>query len=48
MQPEDSLPCSQKLATGSYPEVDESSPHLINYTFYNKFQYYILIQVSIL
>jgi hypothetical protein len=27
MEPESSLPCSQQPATGSYPEVDESSPH---------------------
>jgi hypothetical protein len=29
MEPEGSLPCSQKLATGSYPEpADYSSPYL--------------------
>jgi hypothetical protein len=27
MQPEGSLPCSQKPATGPYPQPDESSPH---------------------
>jgi hypothetical protein len=28
MEPEGSLPCSQKPATGLYPEPDESSPQL--------------------
>jgi hypothetical protein len=28
MEPEGSLPYSQQPATGSYPEPDESSPHL--------------------
>jgi hypothetical protein len=28
MESEVSLPCSQEPATGSYPELDESSPHL--------------------
>jgi hypothetical protein len=27
MEPEDSLPCSQKPSTGPYPEPDRSSPH---------------------
>jgi len=26
MEPEDSLPCSDEFATGTYPEADESSP----------------------
>jgi hypothetical protein len=26
MEPEDSLPCSQVLATGAYPEADEPNP----------------------
>jgi hypothetical protein len=26
MEPEGSVLCSQKLTTGSYPELDESSP----------------------
>jgi hypothetical protein len=29
MEPEGSLPCSQKPATGSYPEPDASSQHLL-------------------
>jgi hypothetical protein len=28
MKPEGSLPCSQQPAINSYPEPDESSPHL--------------------
>jgi hypothetical protein len=28
METEISLPCSQELATGLYPETDESSPHI--------------------
>jgi len=28
MKPISSLPCSQDPTTGSYPETDESSPHL--------------------
>jgi hypothetical protein len=28
MEPEGSLPCSQKLSAGPYSEPDESSPHL--------------------
>jgi hypothetical protein len=31
MDPEGSLPCSQKLATIPYPEPDESSTHLPPY-----------------
>jgi hypothetical protein len=27
MEPEGSLPCSQQSTTGSYPELDASSPH---------------------
>jgi hypothetical protein len=27
MEPEGSLPCPQKQATGSYPKQDESSPY---------------------
>jgi hypothetical protein len=27
MEPEGSLPCSQELAPGPYPETDVSSPH---------------------
>jgi hypothetical protein len=30
MKPEDSLPCSQVLAIGPYPEPDACSPHLTN------------------
>jgi hypothetical protein len=30
MELEDSLPYTQKLATGSFPEPDESSPRLYN------------------
>jgi hypothetical protein len=30
MEPEDSLPCSQELAAGSYPEPVESSPQFPN------------------
>jgi hypothetical protein len=29
MEPEVSLPCSQQPATGPYPELDASSPHLL-------------------
>jgi len=29
MEPEGSLPCSQHLATGPYPEPDESNPQLL-------------------
>jgi hypothetical protein len=29
MEPEGSLPCSQQLATGPYPEPDESCPHFL-------------------
>jgi len=28
MEPDDSLPCSQELATGPYPGKDEFSPHI--------------------
>jgi len=28
MEPEDSLPCSQQPATDTYPESDETRPHL--------------------
>jgi len=28
MEPEGSLPCSQGPTTGSYPEPNESNPHL--------------------
>jgi hypothetical protein len=28
MEPEGSSPCSQQPASGSYPEPDESNPHL--------------------
>jgi hypothetical protein len=27
MEPEDSLPCSQDLSTGRYPEPEQSSPY---------------------
>jgi hypothetical protein len=27
MEPESSLPCSQELSTGPYPEPDHSNPH---------------------
>jgi hypothetical protein len=27
MEPQGSLPCSQKPATGPYPEADETNPH---------------------
>jgi hypothetical protein len=30
MEPEDSLPCSQKPATGPYPESDESNRQILN------------------
>jgi hypothetical protein len=30
MEAESSLPCSQQLTTGTYPEADESSSHFTN------------------
>jgi len=32
MEPEGSLPCSQQLSTGPYPETDVWSPHFSNPT----------------
>jgi hypothetical protein len=37
MEPEDSLPCLQQPATGSYPEPDESSLQLPNLFLYDPF-----------
>jgi len=37
MEPEGSLPCSQGLASGPYPEPDESSPELTALIPYHPF-----------
>jgi len=41
MEPEVPLPCSQEPATGPYPELDESSPHILILPSKDPFQYYL-------
>jgi hypothetical protein len=43
MEPEDSLPRSQELTTGPYPESDLSSPQLPTLFPKNPFYYYVPI-----
>jgi hypothetical protein len=43
MEPEGSLPCSQKPATGPYTESDASSPHPPTLFPSYPFQYYLPI-----
>jgi hypothetical protein len=44
MESEGSLSCSQGLATGPYPESDESGPHLPN--FFHQIHFNIIIQYT--
>jgi hypothetical protein len=40
--PVSSLPCSQEPSSGTYPELDQCSPHHPILSLYNPFQHYLL------